>query len=588
MKNVFNGLLMYLILAAATAQPIEVPETIYFGGIKLNLSKRLRDDILKQIITITKNKTYFQAKIDKADTYFPIIEKVFEEEGIPTDFKYLAIQESSLNADAVSTSNAVGYWQFKKESAEEVGLTIDSDIDERKHIVEASKGAARYLMKNFQLTTNWIYALIAYNTGYGGAREFIDQKYIGANEMDIDHKLHWYAVTFLANKLAYEDKVGYNKNPANILLIYQKNNRGKSMKTISMQAGVDENKLIEYNKWALKKTIPQNQDYIVIIPVNSTNITSVCNTLNITPDLKFTLAKEGPVESQRQSTNISANDVPYLLRYNGLNAILAKNTDNIARLAFAGEVTIDKFRKYNDMQSFDEVEKGKIYYLETKNNKGLLLYHTVQKGESLREISQLHGIKLSQLIKKNRIAEGEAIAEGRLLYLRFNRPKNEQVIIALKPEIKPVPQPIIKHDSIKPVVKNNITSTIAGSNAPVVIQPTSAETKPTAYISDSTYIYHTVAPQQTLYTLSKYYGTKIDSIKAWNRVGDEGIKYDQTLIVSKSNKTLAKNYTIYKVIQPCSIDSLSQIIGVAKENILLWNEKKQSTVLTGELIKYRK
>ena len=43
---------------------------------------------------------------------------------MPNDLKFLALQESSLKSEAVSSSNAVGFWQFKKETGEEYGLVI--------------------------------------------------------------------------------------------------------------------------------------------------------------------------------------------------------------------------------------------------------------------------------------------------------------------------------------------------------------------------------------------------------------------------------------------------------------------------------
>ena len=73
---------------------------------------------------------------------------ILKENGIPDDFKYLAIQESGFISDAVSSSNAVGFWQFKKLTADEVGLRVDRKIDERQNIVTSSRGAAKYLQKN--------------------------------------------------------------------------------------------------------------------------------------------------------------------------------------------------------------------------------------------------------------------------------------------------------------------------------------------------------------------------------------------------------------------------------------------------------
>ena len=63
-----------------------------------------------------------------------MIERILKEEEMPDDLKYLALQESALIPDAVSSSNAVGFWQFKKETAEDYGLTVNDKIDERKNM----------------------------------------------------------------------------------------------------------------------------------------------------------------------------------------------------------------------------------------------------------------------------------------------------------------------------------------------------------------------------------------------------------------------------------------------------------------------
>ena len=63
--------------------------------------------------------------LDRVSLYFPIIERVLNEEKIPDDFKYLSIQESALISTAKSSSNAFGFWQFKEETAKTHGLIIN-------------------------------------------------------------------------------------------------------------------------------------------------------------------------------------------------------------------------------------------------------------------------------------------------------------------------------------------------------------------------------------------------------------------------------------------------------------------------------
>src|SRR5215217_4537794 len=153
-KHLF--LLFFLCSFLARAQSVTVPDNLYLADQRMILSSSGREEIQKKVDALMKYPKYFQARVALADTYFPIIERVFREEGLPDDFKYLVLIESGLIADAVSTSNAVGFWQFKKDTATDYGLQVNDNIDERKHIVESSRSAARYLLKSNNLYyKNW-------------------------------------------------------------------------------------------------------------------------------------------------------------------------------------------------------------------------------------------------------------------------------------------------------------------------------------------------------------------------------------------------------------------------------------------------
>ena len=132
----------------AVAQTPQVPHKLQFAGMTLSIRDDARREIQKDVDAITQSPKHFNIKVERAKTYFPIIERIFAEEGVPDDFKYLAIQESALLADVVSVSNAVGYWQFKEFTALEMGLRVDKEIDERMNIASASRGAAKYIKKN--------------------------------------------------------------------------------------------------------------------------------------------------------------------------------------------------------------------------------------------------------------------------------------------------------------------------------------------------------------------------------------------------------------------------------------------------------
>jgi len=102
--------------------------------------------------------------IKSGHKFFPIIEPILAKEGVPDDFKYLAVAESSLR-NVQSSANAKGFWQFRKAAAKELGLEINDEVDERYHVEKATKAACGYLKKLHKRFGSWANAAAAYNVG---------------------------------------------------------------------------------------------------------------------------------------------------------------------------------------------------------------------------------------------------------------------------------------------------------------------------------------------------------------------------------------------------------------------------------------
>jgi len=102
--------------------------------------------------------------VKAANRYFPRIEQILAEEGVPDDFKYLAVAESNLR-NVVSSANAKGFWQFRKLAAKEMGLEVNDEVDERYHVEKATRAACKYLKQLYKRFGNWTNASAAYNIG---------------------------------------------------------------------------------------------------------------------------------------------------------------------------------------------------------------------------------------------------------------------------------------------------------------------------------------------------------------------------------------------------------------------------------------
>jgi membrane-bound lytic murein transglycosylase D len=571
------SILYVLITVVATASP-RVPGSMEFAGIKLTINETARKQIQDDVDALHRNQTYFSRKVEKVDLFFPIIERIFREENIPDDFKYLVIQESALIADAVSTSNAVGFWQFKEMTAKEVGLIVDRNIDERMNITSSTRGAAKYLKKNNFFFDNWLYALLAYNTGPGGAEQHIDKKYLGSKKMEITKQTHWYVKKFLAHKIAFESHIGKNQ-PALTLYEYHDTHE-KSLKDLSDFFKIDHEIISEYNKWLKKGKVPSDKTYTAIIPVTSNDQLALSI---LSPDKSKTLQQvSGPkiafqntympvsefnFSSSTKYPQVKKNPLTQRIKINGIPGFIASPKDRISTLAIDHGITKKDFIKYNDMVPSDEIIEGEVYYLKPKKSKANIHYHVVIPGESAWSISQKYGIKLKSFLTKNRMQQEKELASGMVVWLRFIRPPDvpveyresaaQNVVVksysneAQQPRVneantqmtkKPSSaQPINTSENADLVVDSEFLFQELNDNTEFIDQNSfinlekenkkkATETPPkiasepfsNTYqaIDQKTKIYHIVKTGETLFSISRLYDVSIGEMRQWNDFGD--------------------------------------------------------------------
>jgi hypothetical protein len=133
-----------------------------------------------------------------------------------------------------------------------------------------------------------------------------------------------------------------------------------------------------------------------------------------------TIADNPTASPKARKYNLFAEGAGHRMVYlnNGLQFTILRNDDNIASLASAFHVSISKLRKWNDLRKDAPFAQGQMVYLEPKKKTGPTAFHTVKSGETMYTISQLNGIKLKLLYKRNHIKTGQKLVPGRKLLLR--------------------------------------------------------------------------------------------------------------------------------------------------------------------------
>lgn len=149
--------------------------------------------------------------IKLAHRFFPTIERILAENGVPEDFKYLAVAESDLR-NKTSYAGAKGYWQFMQAAAREMGLEINGEVDERYHLEKSTQAACDYIKQLKERFGSWTFAAAAYNTGPTNLKRYInDQNANTYYDLNLGDETSRYVFRILAFKhiLSQPNKYGF-------------------------------------------------------------------------------------------------------------------------------------------------------------------------------------------------------------------------------------------------------------------------------------------------------------------------------------------------------------------------------------------
>ena len=192
---------------------LSIPDHLDFAGETVPLSD---PDVYERMDRELLVNTYWQSNgllmFKRAEKYFPVIEPILKKNGVPDDFKYLAVIESGL-INVVSPAGARGVWQIMPATARENGLEVNDNVDERYNLIKSTEVACKYLLKSKESLGSWTLAAAAYNAGNSGVSKRLEEQQV-TNYYDLllgeETGRYLFRIIALKEILKNPEKYGYN------------------------------------------------------------------------------------------------------------------------------------------------------------------------------------------------------------------------------------------------------------------------------------------------------------------------------------------------------------------------------------------
>ncbi len=362
-------------------QPYEVPT--YADDIYRRRIQKIQTPIqltynaqIKEYIDLyaVKKRELTERVMGLSNLYFPLYEQVFDQQGLPLEFKYLSIVESALNPMAVSRVGATGLWQFMLNTGKMYNLKVNSFIDERRDPVKATMAAGEYFKNMYSIYHDWLLVVAAYNCGAGNVNKAIARS---------GGKTSFWEIS------PYLPKETRGYVPAFIAVTYLMNYP------------------LEHNLVAVPPVISYFEADTVMVD-QKISLREIADATNLPVEM---ISYLNPIYKKGI---IPDGDESYVLRLpsNKINTYLA-NLENIFRPTEP------------DVEAMTTQEDGSPLDPTTYAGRVVKKYHTVKRGEHLSTIANRYNCSTQDIKRWNKL-RGTRLHSGQKLLVFVPGKKNEQ------------------------------------------------------------------------------------------------------------------------------------------------------------------
>lgn len=413
-----------------------IPDSVYIARlnkmnsfIPIQFNRYVKNSIIRYTDKIPGATTKI---ISLAPYYLPQFEEIFDEFGMPTELKAMAVIESALNPRAVSRANAKGMWQFIYTTARRYDLNINSFVDERFDPITSCRAAAQYLKDSYLVFGDWSLAIASYNCGLGNVRKAIYRSGGKTDFWDIYEYLpretRGYIPAFIAALyiLEYYPEHGFAPKPVSLPSAVDTFHVNKMLhfQQISDNIDVPIDIIRDLNPQYFHDIIPGTErEYILRLPINYSKA-FVEKEEEIYAYKDTTFFNEVAIKKINEDTAAGGN--------NGRVYHKVRRGETLAGIASKYHTTVGNIKRWNGLRS-NTIKVGQRLAIYGKSggknssgsssvssgsssdsgsSSGDYVMYTVRKGDTLSSIARRNGVSLSTLLKINNLKTSSKIYPG--------------------------------------------------------------------------------------------------------------------------------------------------------------------------------
>ena len=204
---------------STTASP-DIPMSINFAGETVSFDRLdMAERLDRELTSIIYGQTTTELCFKRANRYFPALAKILKEQGVPLDFLYLAVTESSMDYSAYSSAKAAGMWQLLAGTGRDFGLEVSDEVDERYDPEKSTVAACKYLKSAYKRYGHWPTVAASYNAGMQKiSNELSKQRVDNSFDLYLVQETSRYVFRIMAYKLLMESpkRYGYRFSRKNL------------------------------------------------------------------------------------------------------------------------------------------------------------------------------------------------------------------------------------------------------------------------------------------------------------------------------------------------------------------------------------